>query len=97
MATAEGKLQAAEPDGALPPEQKALQILQKAEEEYRAAGQRQQQRRRRWRRRRQQRDAQELADLFELELDKMANQYETAQRSRAAAGSDQQVDELPRS
>ena len=34
MKEAEGKLAAVSPDGALPPEHKALQILQKAEEEY---------------------------------------------------------------
>ena len=34
MSAAEGKLRAPDPQGALEPEQKALQILQKAEEEY---------------------------------------------------------------
>jgi hypothetical protein len=89
MQTAEGKLQASNPDGALPPEQRALQFLQKAEEEYQlqvamsqggggGGGQQNQM-------------ADELADLFELEVDRMANQYETAQQanqdqsSRAAA------------
>ena len=77
--------------GALEPEQKALQILQKAEEEYEVqismqrgggggggGG--------------QSATAQELADLFEMELDKVANQYETAQR--AEQNTDQKVDEL---
>ncbi|HTL45919.1 MAG TPA: DUF4175 family protein, partial [Vicinamibacterales bacterium] len=80
MQTAEGKLQASSPDGAMPPEQRALQFLQKAEEEYQlqvavsqgqgggGGGQQNQM-------------ADELADLFELEVDRMANQYETAQRA----------------
>ena len=36
MKSAEAKLQGAAPDAALPPEQKALQLLQQAEEEYRS-------------------------------------------------------------
>ena len=35
----------------------------------------------------------DLADLFELELDKLANQYEMQQRAEQQGG-DQQVDEL---
>ena len=81
-----------DPQGALEPEQKALQILQKAEEEYEVqvsmqrgggggggGG--------------QSATAQELADLFEMELDKVANQYETAQRAEQQ-NTDQKVDEL---
>ena len=93
MKNAEAKLQKADPQGALEPEQKALQILQHAEEEYETQVQMG----------RQQGGggggggggamAQDLADLFELELDKMANQYETAQRAQQQQ-SDQQVDEL---
>ena len=92
MNTAEGKLRAPDPQGALEPEQKALQILQKAEEEYEVqvsmqrgggggggGG--------------QSATAQELADLFEMELDKVANQYETAQRAEQQ-NTDQKVDEL---
>src|SRR5688572_4406266 len=92
MTAAEGKLRAPDPQGALEPEQKALQILQKAEEEYEVqvsmqrgggggggGG--------------QSATAQELADLFEMELDKVANQYETAQRAEQQ-NTDQQVDEL---
>ena len=92
MQTAEGKLQAASPDAALPPEHRALEFLQKAEEEYElqvSAGQQQggggggg-----------QQRMADELANLFELEVDKMANQYETAQRA-SQQQADQKIDEL---
>ena len=49
-------------------------------------------RRRRWRRQSQQM-SEDLADLFELELDKLANQYEMQQRAEQQGG-DQQVDEL---
>jgi Domain of unknown function (DUF4175) len=92
MSAAEGKLRAPDPQAALEPEQKALQILQKAEEEYEVqismqrgggggggGG--------------QSATAQELADLFEMELDKVANQYETAQRAEQQ-NTDQKVDEL---
>ena len=92
MTTAESKLRAPDPQGALEPEQKALQVLQKAEEEYEVqvsmqrgggggggGG--------------QSATAQELADLFEMELDKVANQYETAQRAEQQ-NTDQKVDEL---
>ncbi len=93
MKNAEGKLHAANPAGALSPEQKALQFLQKAEEEYEMQVQMQ----------RQQggggggggggQMAQDLADLFEMELDKMANQYETRQQA-SQEQSDQKLDEL---
>jgi outer membrane murein-binding lipoprotein Lpp len=92
MKNAEAKLQKVDPQGALEPEQKALQVLQKAEEEYEVqvqmgrqggggggGG--------------QSAMAEDLADLFELELDKMANQYETAQRAQQEQA-DQQVDAL---
>ena len=88
MTAAEKKLQAQSPDGALPPENMALQFLQQAEEEFElqvqtgrqagggggggGAGS----------------IANDLADLFKMEMDKMANQYETnSQASTAAAGS----------
>ena len=92
MAAAEGKLQAQKPSEALPSEQRALELLQKAEEEYQlevSVG----------------RNAQggsggssgsmadDLADLFGLELDKLANQYETAQRAEQQSAN-QQIDEL---
>ena len=92
MKAAEGKLQAVSPEGALPPEQKALQFLQRAEEEYEVQVQMQ----------RQQGGgggggagsmAEDLADLFEMELDKMANQYETRQQA-SQQQQDQKVDEL---
>ena len=92
MQAAEGKLRVPDPQSALEPEQKALQVLQKAEEEYEVqvsmqrgggggggGG--------------QSATAQELADLFEMELDKVANQYETAQRAEQQ-NTDQKVDEL---
>ena len=92
MSAAEAKLRAVDPQGALEPEQKALQFLQKAEEEYDlqvsmqrggggggGGGQSSM--------------AQDLADLFELELDRMANQYETSQRAEQQ-GADQKLDEL---
>ena len=90
MTAAEGKLRAPDPQGALEPEQKALQALQKAEEEYElqvstqrggggGGG--------------QSTMAQDLADLFELELDRMANQYETTQRA-SDQNTDQKLDEL---
>ncbi len=92
MKAAEGKLRATSPEAALQPEQKALQFLQKAEEEYEAQVQMQ----------RQQGGgggggagsmAEDLADLFEMELDKMANQYETRQQA-SQQQQDQKVDEL---
>jgi len=79
-------------DDALPLEQIALRHLQQAEETYEryvteqsrnaagAGGGAQPQ-------------ADDLADLFELELDKLKNQYETVQRG-ARQRSDQQVDEV---
>jgi hypothetical protein len=90
MKEAEGKLSSTAPDGALGPENKALTLLQKAEEEYETqvsvqqgggggGGGSSQQR--------------ELADIFEQELDKMASRYETADRQMQANG-DRQVDEL---
>ena len=93
MKSAEGKLQQASPDGAIPFEQKALQILQKAEEEYEVAGQHAAQQGGGGGGGGQSQMAEDLADLFELEMDKMANQYETAQRAQQQQ-SDQKVDEL---
>ncbi len=92
MKDAEGKLSAASPDQALPPENKALQILQKAEEEYETqisvsrqqgggggggGGAMQQ----------------ELSEIFEQELDQMANRYETANQA-SEQQNDREVDEL---
>ena len=92
MRAAEGRLQAQSADTALPPENRALQQLQKAEEEYEkqvtsnnggggggggGAGS----------------ISEDLADLFKMEMDKLANQYETTQGA-AQEAADEQVDEL---
>tara|TARA_B100001123_G_scaffold450277_1_gene619776 strand:+ start:6748 stop:10206 length:3459 start_codon:yes stop_codon:yes gene_type:complete len=92
MQVAEGELQDQDADGALPPEQRALQFLQRAEEAYEevmvsmgggggGGGNSQSQ------------AAEDLADLFELELDKLQNQYETMQRGQQQE-TDNTVDEL---
>lgn len=79
MQEAEERLGTRKPDEALPPEQKALQHLQRAEAVFRevqvsqggggggggGGGAA---------------NAEELADLFELETDKLRNQYETVER-----------------
>jgi uncharacterized protein DUF4175 len=92
MKEAEGKLSAASPDQALPPENKALTILQKAEEEYETQIQVS----------RQQGGGggggggqvqQELAALFDQELNKMASRYETASQA-SEQNRDREVDEL---
>ena len=85
--------QALESEGlrdALPHEQEALRYLQQAEETYERYVQMQEEQ--------QgggggQQAADDLADLFELELDKMKNQYETVQRGEQKQA-DNQVDEL---
>ncbi len=90
MEVAEAALAVVDPQEALPPEQKALLKLQKAEEtfeRYVTEGQ-------------QQggggggggANAEDLADLFELELDRLKNQYETVQRGEQQEAN-QQVDE----
>jgi hypothetical protein len=80
MEQAESHLGRREPDRALGPEQRALQHLQRAEEAFReiqvslggqpgaAGGQG------------ASANAEDLADLFELETDKLRNQYETVER-----------------
>ena len=83
MKEAEGKLSAVDARSALPLENKALQVLQKAEEEYElqvSAG--------------QQgaavavvaaaRCSRSWPSIFEQELDKMASRYETANQAIAA-------------
>jgi hypothetical protein len=91
MKSAESELKAMKADSALSPEQRALKLLQDAEQEYElqvaqqqggggGGGQ-------------QSALADDLADLFELELDKLANQYEMQQRAEQQGG-DQQVDQL---
>src|SRR4051812_19274724 len=92
MKSAETDLKAMKADTALSPEQRALKLLQDAEQEYElqvaqqqgggggGGGQ-------------QSALADDLADLFELELDKLANQYEMQQRAEQQGG-DQKVDQL---
>jgi hypothetical protein len=90
MKEAEGDLRSLKADEALQPEQRALKILQDAEQTYEVqvamqqgggggggGGQM----------------AEDLADLFELELDKLANQYEMQQRAEMQQG-DQQIDQM---
>jgi hypothetical protein len=91
MKLAEADLKAMKADSALSPEQRALKMLQDAEQQYElqvaqqqgggggGGGQSQM--------------AEDLADLFELELDKLANQYEMQQRAEQQ-GNDQQIDQL---
>ncbi|HWW85234.1 MAG TPA: DUF4175 family protein, partial [Vicinamibacterales bacterium] len=90
MKSAEADLKALKADDALSPEQRALKLLQDAEQQYElqvsaqaggggGGGQNQM--------------AEDLADLFELELDKLANQYELQQRAETQ-GNDRQIDSL---
>ncbi len=91
MREAEDSLRALNPAAAIGPEQRALRELQKAEETYERFVSLEAQ---------QQGgggqgggpSAEDLADLFELETDKLRNQYETVQRSRQET-TDQAVDE----
>ena len=93
MREAEDELQGQDAEAALPHEQRALQFLQRAEEAYEevmvtmgggggggGGGGRNQ-------------AAEDLADLFELELDKLQNQYETMQRGQQQQA-DNTIDEL---
>src|SRR5262249_45044884 len=91
MSGAIDELRAKKTKEALPPEQRALQQLLRAEAIFRdiqvarGGGQGQG----------NQQDQQELADLFELQLDKMKNQYETVQRQQQENQNHQQ-DEIAR-
>ncbi|MGE0352925.1 MAG: hypothetical protein AB7Q69_06745 [Gemmatimonadales bacterium] len=89
MKSGEAKLTLREPQEALPPEQQSLQFLQRAEEAYKQIEIQQQQGGGGGGQGGEQRD---LADLFDLELDRMQNQYEQVQRGRQQTA-DQQVDE----
>jgi hypothetical protein len=92
MEAAEELLRAGEPREALSPEQIALQHLQRAEALYGETEVSQQQgggggggg---------EQANADDLADLFELELDRMRNQYEEVQRGQREQ-TDQELDEV---
>jgi hypothetical protein len=87
MQEAEQRLMEKSPAEALPPARKALQHLQRAEAAFRDAqiafgrstG-------------RGARDAEDLANLFRLEMDKLRNKYESVQRGNWKQGS-QQLDE----
>jgi hypothetical protein len=93
MKAAEEQLQARNLQAALAPEQRALRLLQKAEEQYETQVT-------------MNRNgggggggggnsglSEELADLFAMELDKRANQYETRDRAEQQSGS-AQLDEI---
>ncbi len=91
MEKAAAELGARKPDSALPQEQKSLQQLLRAESMFREIqvsfsaqnfGSRGS----------QQSSAEDLADLFELELNNMKNQYETVQRAEQRE-QDQKIDE----
>jgi hypothetical protein len=85
MQGAELRLQARDPKGALPGEQQALASLQRAEEAYRDVRVRMDQQRGGGGGGGGQQSsgaADELANLFQLELDKLRNQYETFDRSQ---------------
>ncbi|HEX5581946.1 MAG TPA: DUF4175 family protein, partial [Gemmatimonadaceae bacterium] len=92
MREAEEALARRDVDGALGPEQRALQHLQRAEAAFRetevarnggggggGGGES---------------SAEELADLFELEADKLQNQYETVDRAGSPEQRQQSVDEV---
>ena len=94
MKAAEGKLQGQSPDGALPPEQRALQLLQQAEEEFELQVQ-------------TQRNsggggggggagsiAEDLADLFQMELDKHGEPVRDQPAQPSQQAGDQRIDEL---
>ena len=92
MQVAEELLLKRNSEEALPPEQRALQHLQRADAAFReyqiqrgqsqgggGGG--------------QQSSAEDLADLFELDADKLRNQYETVERGSQQQQADNQVDE----
>ncbi len=94
MNEAVDSLRAVKPSGAIGPEQRSLRQLQRAEETYeRFVSQEPQQQGGGGGRGQQGPSAEDLADLFELETDKLRNQYETVQRSQQETA-DQEVDEL---
>ncbi|MCY4398715.1 MAG: DUF4175 family protein [Gemmatimonadetes bacterium] len=92
MNVATDSLRALSPSGAIGPEQRALRQLQKAEETYERFVSQERQQGGGGGGRQQRPSAEDLADLFELETDKLRNQYETVQRSQQETA-DQAVDE----
>src|SRR5689334_5114776 len=79
MKSAEAELKGMKADSALSPEQRALQLAQQQGGGGGGGGNNAM--------------AEDLADLFELELDKLANQYEMQQRAEQQQN-DQQIDQL---
>jgi hypothetical protein len=91
MQAAEEQLLKRNSTDALPPEQRALQHLQRAEaafKEYQITRGQQQ-----GGGGGKQSNAEDLADLFELDADKLRNQYETVDRGTQQQQADNQVDE----
>jgi hypothetical protein len=96
MQAAEQRLQARDPKGALPGEQQALASLQRAEEAYRDVRVRMSQERGGGGGAGGQQSsgaAEELANLFQLEMDKLRNQYETFDRDQQQSA-DAKVDAM---
>jgi len=93
MAQAEQQLQAQSAERALPHEQRALQLLQQAEEEFELQVQTRQNSGGGGGGGNSGSMADDLGDLFKMELDKMASQYETSQRAMQQQG-DAKVDAL---
>jgi murein L,D-transpeptidase YcbB/YkuD len=93
MSAAEIALGSQRPGDALGPEERALQHLQRAEEAFREVQVSMEQGAGGGGGGNQSRDAEELVDLFELETDKLRNQYETLERS-GARQQEAQVDEV---
>jgi hypothetical protein len=96
MQSAEQRLQARDPKGALPAEQQALASLQRAEEAYRDVRVRMDQQRGGGGGGGGQQSsgaAEDLANLFQLEMDKLRNQYETFDRDQQQSA-DAKVDAM---
>ena len=93
MKTAEGKLQAQSAERRAAAGEQGASVPAAGGRGIRAAGADESQRRWRWWRRRRGSIAEDLANLFKVEMDKMANQYETNQRA-SQQSADQQIDEL---
>jgi hypothetical protein len=93
MRAAEAKLQGRDAKGALPSEQQALAHLQRAEEAYRDVRVMMSEERGGQGGQRSSSASEDLADLFQLELDKLRNQYETFQRGQQQSA-DNKVDEM---
>ncbi|HEX6557930.1 MAG TPA: DUF4175 family protein, partial [Longimicrobiales bacterium] len=96
MSNAEARLQQLQPDGALAPEQRALQQLLRAEALYRDVQVQMQQQQQANGNSSAGSPPDDLADLFELERDQLRNQYETVQRSQQEQAQQQVDDALER-